>query len=271
MASCLAIVSVELLGSMACGQTRQLRWDPALDVSITSIGAAAWVATEVFERDLVLSRCRWCGVGSVDAGIRNHLVWRDTTTADRISDVTAFVLTPLAVLGLDSLAASHDGSVGDVPEDVLVTAEATVLAEDVTQLTKLLVGRERPFVHPLPTEHESGTDDPSNNNVSFFSGHTSEVFALATASGTVSEMRGYRYAPLIWSAGGALAMTTAYLRIAADRHWFTDVVAGAIVGAGFGFATPYLFHSEVAALPTSGPPMMRPQTAPTTTLMIIPW
>jgi membrane-associated phospholipid phosphatase len=243
-----------------------------MDVSITSIGAAAWVATEMFERDLAPSRCRWCNSNSVDDGVRDRLVWRDTATADTISDVTGFVLMPLAVFGLDTLAAAHDGSAGNVPEDALLTAEATVLAEDVTQLTKLLVGRERPFVHALPPDQKSHTDRPSNDNLSFFSGHTSEAFALATASGTVSEMRGYRYSPLIWSVGGVIAVTTGYLRMAADRHWFTDVVVGAVVGAGVGFAVPYVFHSTVDESPrTSGALMLRPLTPPTTTLVTIPW
>ena len=106
-----------------------------------------------------------------------------------------------------------------------------------------------------------------DNNLSFYSGHTSEALALATASGTIGEMRGYRWAPLAWGVGGAFAAVTAYLRIAADKHWLTDVIAGAVVGVGMGFATPYSFHSAIGeparasitalsgALPPAGPTM----------------
>jgi membrane-associated phospholipid phosphatase len=265
--ACLCLISVP-----ASGQTRQLHGDPAVDITVTSVGAAAWLSSEVLEDYLVPSRCRWCNVGSVDAGVREALIWPNTTTADTLSNVSGFVLMPLTAIGLDTLAASHDGAASHAPEDALFIAEATVVAEDVTQLTKLLVGRERPFVHALPPDQKLRTDDPYNNNVSFFSGHTSEVFALATASGTISTMRGYRYAPLTWSIGGAMAVTTAYLRIAADRHWFTDVVVGAVVGAAIGFAMPYVFHSAVdEPARASTALVLRPQTPPTTTLMTIPW
>jgi membrane-associated phospholipid phosphatase len=266
------IVLLALVGSTASGQTRELRWNPALDVSITLIGAAAWMATEAFDRDLAPSHCRWCSVEPMDAKVRDGLIWSDTIAADTISDVTGFVLMPLTVLGLDTLAAAHDRSTSNVPEDTILVAEATVVAEDVTQLTKFLVGRERPFVHALPLERKPQTDHPYGNNVSFFSGHASEVFALATASGTISTMRGYRYAPLTWSAGGVIAITTAYLRLAADKHWLTDVVVGAAVGAAIGFATPYLFHSTSDESPrTSNALVLRTQTPPTTTLLTVSW
>jgi membrane-associated phospholipid phosphatase len=47
-----------------------------------------------------------------------------------------------------------------------------------------------------------------------------------------------------------LAAATGYLRIAADRHYFTDVLAGAALGAGAGLTVPYLMHREVEVVPT---------------------
>jgi membrane-associated phospholipid phosphatase len=47
--------------------------------------------------------------------------------------------------------------------------------------------------------------------------------------------------------GGALATGTAYLRIAADRHWLSDVIVGMLTGVAVGIAVPLLFH------PTSTP------------------
>jgi membrane-associated phospholipid phosphatase len=77
---------------------------------------------------------------------------------------------------------------------------------------------ERPFVHVLPPAQKGRTAQPDDNNLSFSSGHTTATFALAAAAGTVATMRGYRWAPLTWIVGGALALGTGYLRIAADRH-----------------------------------------------------
>jgi membrane-associated phospholipid phosphatase len=42
-------------------------------------------------------------------------------------------------------------------------------------------------------------------------------------------------------------VATAYTRIAADRHYFTDTLAGAAIGMAAGAAPPLLFHRPVAA------------------------
>ncbi|MGO9834035.1 MAG: phosphatase PAP2 family protein [Polyangiaceae bacterium] len=253
-------------------QTNALRWDPALDAAVTAGAAAAWIGSEVLKGDLAPSHCRWCSVDSMDAGVREALVWRDTGLADGLSNVTGFVLMPLAAVGLDALAAARDGALGRVPEDTLLIAEAGVVAADLTQLTKMLVGRERPFVHVLPPEDKTQTAQPSDNDLSFFSGHSAEAFALAAASGTVSTLRGYRWAPLTWSVGGVVAATTAYLRIAADKHWLTDVLVGAVVGAGTGFAIPFLFHSAVdERSPASASTMLSARLPPTGTVMTFAW
>lgn len=253
-------------------ETRQLRWNPALDVTVTLAGAVAFIGSEVLKGNLAPSHCRWCDPDSPDACVRDALVWRDTATADTISNVTGFILMPAAAIGLDALAAAHDGVVGNMPEDALLIAEAAVVAADVTQLTKLLLGRERPFVHALPPELKPRTPLPSDNNLSFFSGHTSEAFSLAVASGTIGSMRGYRWAPVAWGTGGAVAATTAYLRIAADKHWLSDVVVGMVVGAGIGFAVPYVFHSAVEEPPRASTfDALRAPPLPAGTTMTFVW
>jgi membrane-associated phospholipid phosphatase len=55
-------------------------------------------------------------------------------------------------------------------------------------------------------------------------------------------MRRYRLAPLMWVTGMTFATAGAYLRIAADRHYATDVAAGMLVGAAVGFSVPYFAH-----------------------------
>jgi membrane-associated phospholipid phosphatase len=258
--------------AQTAASTHELRWEPALDVTVTAGGLAVWITSEALKGDIAPSRCRWCSVDPLDASLRDALVWHDTALADALSNVTGIALLPLSTLGLDALEAAHDGALRGAPEDALLIAEATILAADVDQLTKLIVGRERPFVHALPPEQKSRTRNPSDNNLSFFSGHSTEAFALATASGTVGTMRGYRWAPLAWSVGGTLAATTAYLRIAADKHWLTDVVVGAVVGAGIGFAVPYLFHPAVDDPPrSSASAAIHANSLPMATALTIAW
>ena len=47
-----------------------------------------------------------------------------------------------------------------------------------------------------------------------------------------------------------MGATTGYLRIAANQHYFTDVLTGAVVGTGVGLAVPYTLHRR-AVRPSS--------------------
>jgi membrane-associated phospholipid phosphatase len=57
-----------------------------------------------------------------------------------------------------------------------------------------------------------------------------------------------------------LASGVGYLRVAGEAHWLTDVLAGAAMGGGVGFAVPWLLHRRragarrrgVALLPAAG-------------------
>ena len=53
--------------------------------------------------------------------------------------------------------------------------------------------------------------------------------------------------PFSWAAGLPLAALTGYLRIAADRHYLSDVLVGAGAGTLFGTLVPRLLHSPGAA------------------------
>ena len=75
------------------------------------------------------------------------------------------------------------------------------------------------------------------------------------SAGTIASRRGSRHAPWIWAGGLAFAGSTGYLRIAADRHFLTDVLVGASVGAAAGLVLPRLFDEDgvtAGRLPTPG-------------------
>jgi len=247
-------------------QTHHLRWDPGLDIAFTAGGAALWVAGELLKNQLAPAECRWCETNPLDDGVRTALLWRDTHSAALLSDVTGFVLVPLAALGLDAVAAAHEDANGYVAEDALLITEAGVLAADLNSITKLLVGRERPFARARYLKEGKATFHGSDDDLSFYSGHTTETFALATAAGTIGELRGYRWAPVPLAVGGAFAFATAYLRVAADRHWLTDTLVGAAIGIGVGFLVPYLFHPRfdeptAAQTPSFARPYLTPPAA----------
>jgi membrane-associated phospholipid phosphatase len=207
-----------------------------LHLALVLGGTAVYVSTEtVFKDALAPDHCRWCARNGLDESVADALAWSDAELASSISDVLAFGATPLVTGGLLALAGRGDDR---WLADGLAVAESAVASGLLTQLVKVTVGRRRAFV-------ELDSTPTVEDNLSFFSGHTSLAFAVATSAGTVASLRGDRLAPWIWGSGLALAGTVGYLRVAADRHWLTDVAAGAAVGSAIGVAVPRLFHRHL--------------------------
>jgi len=254
----LAILLVAASSSTTLAQ--ELEYDLRVDAPVTAVATAAWVGTELAKGTFAPASCRWCdrapdgtdAVNGLDASVRAALKWRNIDAGDTASGVTGFGLTPVATLGLCALAAFHDDRLSGFPVDALVIWEAVALAADLNQAVKFTAGRERPFVHALVADEKPLTRSPSDNNTSFYSGHTSFAFSLAVSAATVAFMRGYRWRVPILVAGLAAAFLTGYLRIAGDRHYFIDVATGAVLGSAFGFAVPYFFHRPS----TSGVPAL---------------
>lgn len=229
-----------------------LRYDAGIDVPILVGGAVFYGTSEVFKGLWAPPRCRWCDrrdggedhLNGLDAAARRALLWGNPRDAALLSDVGLFVLAPLLTFGVQAGAARDAGQVPATGENLVIVGEALVVAMAVNQVAKLTFGRERPFVHALPEDAKGKASQPSDNNLSFFSGHATATFTLAAASGTVAALRGYRLAPLAFATGGTVAALTAYLRIAADRHYLTDVLVGAAFGTAVGVALPVLVHGR---------------------------
>jgi membrane-associated phospholipid phosphatase len=232
------------------------RYDLRVELPLLAAGGLGWVTTELLESRLAPSHCRWCdrnadgsdGLDGFDAAARRAFRLAHPGPADTASSLLAFGLAPALALGLDVAAAGQKHELRRVFVDVLIIVEAAVLAADVDQLVKFTVGRERPAEHAqslmgLPTTSRDG-------NASFFSGHTTLVFSLATASGMVATLRRDRLAPLVWALGLSVATVTGYLRIAADRHYLSDVLVGALVGSASGMVVPFAHWRRAPRLPS---------------------
>ncbi len=238
----------------AQAQPYELRSNLWVDVPVTVGLGLGWGALEASKEELAPRACRWCEedaagrstVNALDASARRALRWdEDHVVAARGSDLSAFVLAPLSAFGLNALAAQQAGVLENAPLDSLIVLESVAASMVLNQTAKFLFGRARPFVHALPPDERGRTQHPADNYASFYSGHSSLAFTLATASGTVASLRGYSWAPLVWGTGLTLATAAGYLRIAADRHYLTDVLVGALVGSAVGVAVPRLFHGRL--------------------------
>ncbi len=123
---------------------------------------------------------------------------------------------------------------------VLLITQATSLAMLTNVIVKYSVGRARPYVwQGNPDLYPASQSDA---NVSFFGGHATFVFAVVVSGSTLFFMQGMPGAPWVLGVGLAAAGFTAYLRMAANKHYLTDVLVGAGVGSLVGWAVPYLFH-----------------------------
>lgn len=103
-------------------------------------------------------------------------------------------------------------------------------------LLKAAVWRARPYLyHDVPADR---VGDPAGAN-SFPSSHVAIAFASAAFISTVADRYwDKRYTTLITVASYATASVAAVLRIAAGRHFVTDVLAGAALGVAVGWGVP---------------------------------
>lgn len=204
----LVLLASPRVHAQARANVKQLAYDARVDSAITLTGLVWYVTSDLLKGSLVPAKCRWCyrrkdgtdALNRVDRGVRHALVWKNPHTAHVLSNVLAFGALPAMAFGLTQGAALHDGAAREIPVDGLLIAEATVLALDFNQLTKYAFARERPFVHFLPRAPEGVrqlTASPSDDNLSFFSGHTTGAFALASSAGTIASLRNYRLAPVV--------------------------------------------------------------------------
>jgi membrane-associated phospholipid phosphatase len=101
------------------------------------------------------------------------------------------------------------------------TALAIGIATVAVSANKYPLGRERPYESG---SMRGGALRPLSGSTALPSGHTAAAFALATSLADVVNH------PVADVAFYGLAAGTAFARMGSRKHWFSDVVAGAIVG-----------------------------------------
>jgi membrane-associated phospholipid phosphatase len=216
-----------------------LQYNLALDASITGAMALSVVLLSIYQPELLPSSCHWCTPPGIDATVRDALVWKDhARTADTLSTVIDAAI-PASAFPYLLLSANSRGDVNAGLVDSLLVTEAAAGALLLNQVVKLLAGRKRPYVF---FENDVGYSR-SEDNLSFYGGHTSFAFSVVAATVTVAAMRGYAGVGIVAGVGFTLAAGVGYLRIAADQHYLTDILVGGAVGGLVGWAIPRIFHS----------------------------
>lgn len=166
-------------------------------------------------------------------------VRRWSPAADRASDVLVWTAV-LAPVGLAATAPGRD----QAGRLALMYAQTVLLTDGAVYLLKNAVRRPRPLAYnPDPRIPDELRLAPTARR-SFPSGHAARAFAAMVFFAGVHE-RLVPAADHAWVWGGCLAAAaaTGTLRWAAGRHFPTDIVAGAALGAAAGWLVPRLHES----------------------------
>ena len=127
----------------------------------------------------------------------------------------------------------------DYKKFMSIWAETFVLTYGLTNLTKVLVSRPRPYLYGTSEGSEEHKMEDDNQR-SFFSGHTS--LSAASWFMMASMYQDYhpesKLAPYIWATAYLVPAATGYYRYDAGKHFLSDVLTGYFIGRAIGVMVP---------------------------------
>jgi membrane-associated phospholipid phosphatase len=230
-----------VLAQASAAPQDHLVFEPSLDLPVMGIGLAATAITLIEQPAAAcLPECDPGNINALDRTVLGNYSEDFHTVADWT--VISLLLLPPVLDAIDSGA--RDGFL----DRLGIYVETLLIAQGITQLVKVAVRRNAPFVYDesVPLEQRSENRDATR---SFFSGHTTTAFAATTAFTTMLFER-HPNSPLRWVsliAGALIAGTVGVLKIEAGYHFWTDVIAGALVGTSIGVLVPLLHVQSTPA------------------------
>jgi membrane-associated phospholipid phosphatase len=223
----------------------------------SAVIAAAAVGAVLAHRLNPPAEARWSGGILFDDGAHDLLRASTPQARANASAASDFAFASLALYslvvdaGLVSALGKRNGALA--LQMALIDAEALAIDGLLTVLLQRVVGRARPFARDCATHPRP--ECSSDANTSFVSGHASIAFAAA------STMCMQHARLSLYGAGDAavcpvalvVATATGALRIVADKHYASDVIAGAALGALIGVAVNAVHLRPLDPTQTLGP------------------
>ena len=249
------------------GRSVAWRWSSFEAGNYVLLGSAA-AAAVTFEVVAPLPRHRQGGVWA-DEGVRNELrasSLEGQLFASDLSDVLLTLGTAQPYFDAIIIAGWYRQSPRVSEQLTLIAAETMAVNAAILGVVKFAAARERPYGRGCGSTLPEVSDDCDANDRfrSFMSGHSSQTFASAALTCTQHAHLDLYGGHVSWALpcalGFVVASATGALRIVADRHYLTDVLAGAASGTTVGFALPWLLHyryasseqADLALLPAPG-------------------
>ena len=174
--------------------------------------------------------------------------------AGNVLVASSVALGPLsAVFG--AWTSEHPDAWQHALEDTVLVGEVLGVSVLVHQVTAFASRRPRSYLFgAAPDELKRDADA----YLSFYSGHTANAFAVASASSYLFTRR-HPESPWIvpmWTFTHSLAVLQGTTRVMAGYHYWSDVLIGALVGSTVGVTIPALYeHTDtltLSAIPTRG-------------------
>ncbi len=158
-----------------------------------------------------------------DKDIRKFSQENKSKIADKIFEVDKYYSKEFA--GISILAFYGYGLIADnssVRKLAVKIVEATLFAGSITLVSKVVVGRGRPYKQDC--QYYTNPFSFDNDYNSFPSGHTTLAFAYSTVMANEVDN-------IFWKIGWFTAAgLVGYARAYHNQHWFSDVVMGAAIG-----------------------------------------
>jgi membrane-associated phospholipid phosphatase len=230
-------VSINLVQPVFAHEPTKAEWITTTTIGLGSTAAALGLML------VKTPECRWCAPNNFDQTISEKLMWDNLRPIRISSDILAFGMSPLLALGSLAVGASTFKSFG---RDALVIFDSFAVTAMLTELAKISFRRARPDAF-YNIQHDG------QSNRSFWSGHTSLVFSMLTSASVLALRNNSSWAPYILTSSAFLGVLVGYTRIAAARHWMSDVMVGMGVGIGVGVLMPFITRHNSARSPLAKP------------------
>ena len=231
-----AFVLLAAVGPPARGQAPySLRWGDAVSVAVAGVVAVIPEASKLPKSDPSCGLAAPCDPASLPGVDRSAL----HTFSGSASTASTALLA--GVIGLAGVASFDGATSAQRRGHVAVFANSLGWTLAATDWIKVLVHRKRPVLY---TSDATAAAADRNNQRSFPSGHASIAFAAATSYLVMAQRerlphRG-RNAALLYM--GAVGVSV--LRVAAGKHFPTDVLGGAALGTGIGWLAAKVHPTE---------------------------
>lgn len=229
-----AITAVAAGASATEEHTSVYAIEPLVDLPILGLGLAGTTAAFVeVDPPSCLPTCDPPdGLNAIDERALGRYSTSSRTAADAL--IVTLVAGPPVWSALDT------GDPEAWLEDTFIHGQTLALTQGLTQIVKFSVRRPAPLVfdEDVPLDVREGRDAAR----AFWSGHTATAFAAGTAHAVTYWLRHprdpWRYTVLATNLAAAAAV--GLLKVDAGYHYWTDVGAGAMVGASLGVLVPIL-------------------------------